>query len=68
MKKHFTLTLLAIGLGVFQVLAQTQVPLEDMSNFREQAGNWQIVGDVIMDRSLDIHHDAEPEPQKKKKK
>ncbi len=39
-----------------------------MSSFREQAGNWQIVGDVIMDRTLDIHHEEAPEPTGKKKK
>lgn len=49
------------------------LPLNDMSAFKPQAGNWQIVGDVTIDRTVDIHHEekkAEPAPadQKKKKK
>jgi hypothetical protein len=28
--------------------------LEDMSTFRKQAGNWRIVGDVQMDRNVDV--------------
>jgi hypothetical protein len=31
------------------------LPLTDMSAFKPQAGNWQIVGDVAMDRTVDIH-------------
>jgi len=44
----------------FSVFAQNQIPmkellLNDLSNFKPQAGNWQIVGDVNMDRHLDVH-------------
>jgi hypothetical protein len=47
--------------------------LEDMSGFKPQSGNWQIVGDVIMNPTVDIHHEPEELPVttekgKKKKK
>ncbi len=45
--------------------------LEDLSAFKPQAGNWQIVGDVTILPEVDIHAAApiaEPEPGKKKKK
>jgi len=45
--------------------------LQDMSAFKSQAGNWQIVGDVTMDPTVDVHHEAVPAPAetgKKKKK
>ncbi len=47
------------------------LPLDDMSAFKPQAGNWQIVGDVTMDRSIEVHHETAPAPateEKKKKK
>lgn len=44
------------------------VRLEDMSAFESQAGNWQIVKDVTMDPSIDIHQKEEPAKKKKKKK
>lgn len=48
------------------------LPLEDLSPFKPQAGNWQIVGDVTMDPSIEITHDTpavtEPEKGKKSKK
>jgi hypothetical protein len=34
----------------------TTLELMDMSAFRPQAGNWQIKGDVFMDRHKDVHH------------
>jgi hypothetical protein len=30
--------------------------LDDLSGFKQQSGNWSIVGDVTMDPSVDIHH------------
>ncbi len=44
----------------YSVFAQNQIAmkdllLNDLSNFKPQAGNWQIVGDVNMDRHLDVH-------------
>jgi hypothetical protein len=49
------------------------LPLTDMSAFKAQAGNWQIVGDVTMDRTIDIHAEEKKSPatstdEKKKKK
>jgi hypothetical protein len=49
----------------------TPLPLNDLSAFRPQAGNWRIVGDVTMDPNVDIHAPApakvEPAPKKSKK-
>jgi hypothetical protein len=43
--------------------------LDDMTSFKQQAGNWQIVGDVTMDPSIDVHPAPKPiEPSGKKKK
>ena len=39
---------------------------DDLSSFQSQSGNWQIVGDVTMDPTVDIH--AQPPVEKKKKK
>lgn len=33
----------------------TKLSLQDLSGFRPQAGNWQIVGDVQMDPFMDFH-------------
>jgi hypothetical protein len=48
----------------------TEVSLSDLSFFRPQAGNWQLVGDVTMDPNIDIHAPATPpaDPGKKGKK
>lgn len=48
-----------------------KLSLTDMSDFKSQAGNWQIVGDVAMNPAVDIHEHAEPPaapPNKKNKK
>ena len=50
-----------------QEIQMKTLSLNDMSQFREQAGNWQIVGGVTMDRTKDIHKKEEA-PQKKKRK
>ena len=45
--------------------------LQDLNSFRPQAGNWQIVGDVTMNPTVDIHHEEKkevPESKKKNKK
>ncbi|HTF18784.1 MAG TPA: family 16 glycoside hydrolase [Chryseolinea sp.] len=45
------------------------LPLTDLSAFRSQAGNWQIVGDVTIDPTRDIHeHAAAPALSASKKK
>jgi hypothetical protein len=33
----------------------TNLSLDDLSAFKPQAGNWQIIGDVQMDRNIDVH-------------
>ncbi len=46
-------------------------PLQDLSDFRPQAGNWLIVGDVTMNPDVDIHEkheDVQPVVSKKNKK
>jgi hypothetical protein len=42
--------------------AQTKtITLQDLSDFKSQAGNWQIVGDVSMNPDIDIHEKAKPD-------
>ena len=50
-----------------------EVPLDmlsltDLSSFREQAGNWMIVGGVTIDPTQDIHASGESSSKKKQKK
>ncbi len=33
----------------------TNLSLDDLSAFKPQAGNWQLIGDVQMDRNIDVH-------------
>lgn len=50
---------------------QVKLTLEDMSSFKPQAGNWQVVGDVTILPDVDIHPAPAPvaeETGKKKKK
>jgi hypothetical protein len=49
-------------------LAQTQIPLKDLSDFKPQAGNWQIVGDVSMNRNASPVSHAPGEKKSKKSK
>lgn len=51
-------------------MAQEKLPLEDMGNFRDQAGNWKIVGKVLVDRNIDVHNEMEKinVPRKKRKR
>jgi hypothetical protein len=46
------------------------LPLDDMSAFKTQAGNWRIVGDVSMNPNVDVHEEQKPvaETAKKNKK
>ncbi|HEX5172400.1 MAG TPA: family 16 glycoside hydrolase [Cyclobacteriaceae bacterium] len=43
------------------------LPLNDLSSFRSQAGNWFIVGDVTMDPTIDVHRQPSPEIESTKK-
>src|SRR5687768_900422 len=71
-KKLLVAFLTMISLATYaQEAPMKSLKLDDMSAFRTQAGNWQIVGDVAMDRSIDIHPKTEKAPEetgKKKKK
>lgn len=63
------LSLLSFSRALSQTSALTPLPLHDLSAFKAQAGNWQIVGDVSMDPTTDIHHSQSPAtPVKKGKK
>jgi hypothetical protein len=56
LKKPFYLLLIVISLGAHaQQKNMKELPLNDLSSFRDQAGNWSIVGDVTMDRNIDVH-------------
>ena len=50
------------------VAAQQQVSLENLNDFEDQAGNWKTVGDVVIDRNIDIHDAPKDEEKKSKKK
>tara|TARA_R110002020_G_scaffold137434_2_gene306519 strand:- start:50380 stop:52263 length:1884 start_codon:yes stop_codon:yes gene_type:complete len=68
MKIKLLYLLLFCGTGMF---AQEKLSLETLGAFKEQAGNWQLVGDVAMDRNIDIHQKpeaAEGNKRKRKKK
>ncbi|MEO1013412.1 MAG: family 16 glycoside hydrolase [Bacteroidota bacterium] len=51
---------------------QTKISLENLEDFKEQIGNWQIVGDVKVNPNIDVHHlmevPKEIETKKKKRK
>lgn len=68
-----TFSLIFCALIAFQTFSQElssfkKLELKDLSSFREQAGNWMIVGNVTMDPNVDIHHKEEPTEKKKRKK
>lgn len=64
-KKLYLILAVMIG-GAFQAFSQQDkfktLPLDDLSAFRSQAGNWRIVGDVSMDPSVDTHPEETPAP------
>jgi hypothetical protein len=75
MRKNYFYTLAVAMAITFQCHAQQgelqTLPLNDMSAFQNQSGNWRIVGDVAMDRNIDVHPSEakkEAEPAKKGKK
>lgn len=45
-----------------------RLSLNDLSDFKPQKGNWQIVKDVVMDPTVKPHHAAESTTRKNKKK
>jgi hypothetical protein len=71
LKKSFYVLLFALVSGAVAHAQQknlTPLPLDDLSSFRNQAGNWSIVGDVTIDRTVDIHpHEETSQPVQTKK-
>ena len=71
MQKRLLVSLLFLSCGLF---AQEQISFENLNDFKEQAGNWQIVGGVTVNRTVDVHdelpeeHDSKKKKKKKKKK
>ncbi|MDX2304003.1 MAG: family 16 glycoside hydrolase [Microscillaceae bacterium] len=65
MKKNKLILLLwGISLQLYAQEPQLQpLPLSDMSVFKPQAGNWFLVGEVMMDPTLDIHHQESPKKE-----
>lgn len=62
MKGRLLLSLLFASFVAYcQQSSSVTIPLNDLSAFKSQAGNWQIVGDVTIDPERDIHEHA-PEP------
>lgn len=45
------ISMLSVVTGWAQKFPLKTLPLEDMSNFKTTGSNWQIVGDVVMDRN-----------------
>ena len=45
------ISMLSVVTGWAQKFPLTPLPLEDMSKFKTTGSNWQIVGDVVMDRT-----------------
>ncbi len=60
--------LLIVVLFGFYLSAQEQVKFDNLNDFKEQAGNWQVVGDVTVNRAIDVHHETTEEPKSKKKR
>jgi len=54
-KKHVFISLLLLCAFYTQAQEVKTLTLEDLSSFKPQAGNWQIVGDVTMIPDIDIH-------------
>ncbi|HEY5824189.1 MAG TPA: family 16 glycoside hydrolase, partial [Cyclobacteriaceae bacterium] len=60
LNKYFLifLSMLCFGYAKAQDITMKALPLEDLSAFKPQAGNWQIVGDVTILPDVDIHASA----------
>jgi hypothetical protein len=72
MKNQFRSALLVCALflslnGFAQEAGWQILPLKDLHEFKPQAGNWFIAGDVTIDRNVKIDH-AEPAPVADEKK
>jgi hypothetical protein len=69
-KKYlFILSALLCSLSVAaQDTSMKSLALDDLSAFKPNAGNWRIVGDVSMNRNIDIHPAEQKEDVSSKKK
>ncbi|NKI26385.1 DUF1080 domain-containing protein [Arenibacter sp. 6A1] len=65
MKIKVSILLLFSG---FSMLAQERLSLENMNDFRNQSGNWQIIGSVLANRNISVHPEPEPESKKASKR
>lgn len=69
--KKQALTTLALSFFCLFSFSQngfTELSLSDMNQFKPQAGNWFLVGDVIMNPFIDVSHKEIVEVEKKSKK
>jgi hypothetical protein len=68
--KHYVLVLLLVGCGGYTHAQskRVQLTLDDMSSFKPQAGNWNVVSDVTILPDVDIHAAPAPAEQSGKKK
>ncbi|MEC3905678.1 family 16 glycoside hydrolase [Tamlana sp. 2201CG12-4] len=65
------LLLIVVFFG-FNLFAQEQIELNSLNDFKDQAGNWQIVGEVKVNRNIDVHdieeHDRGDKLRKRKRR
>lgn len=66
-KRHLCVVAVLLGFDADAQDGWQTVTLKDLSAFRPQAGNWQIVGEVTMDPFTDIHQAAEAPVESGKK-
>lgn len=57
------------GAATSYAQSSRSLPLQDLSDFRQQAGNWLIVGDVTINPDVDIHekHEVPQQPTASRK-
>ena len=67
-KLCFLLLITACSFTSLYAQESKTLALEDLSAFKPQAGNWQIVGDVIINPTIDIHATHAPAPVETGKK
>jgi len=66
MKIKLSVLFICLSIGLY---AQEQLSLDTMDSFRSQAGNWKIVGNVLVDRNIDVHaNEVKPDVDTKKRK
>lgn len=62
MRSLFFLLLLFITASGIAQSGMTPLPLDDLTAFKDQAGNWSVVGKVTMNPEVDIHEPPPPPP------